>query len=90
MCDNCENFGHWIQKCYKLHGYPPSHPKAKMNSGQNLNRHKGIYVANQVGEVSNTNEGSLTISDAQLEQLLSLLNNQNEGSHSKANAPRFV
>ncbi|KAH9669827.1 retrovirus-related pol polyprotein from transposon RE2 [Citrus sinensis] len=54
------------------------HPKAKINSGQNSNRHKGISVANQV-------EGSLTISDDQLKQLLSLLNNQNEGSHSKAN-----
>ena len=43
-------------------------------------------MANQVGEGSNTNEGSLTISDAQLKQLLSLLNNQNKGSHSKANA----
>ena len=42
-------------------------------------------MANQVEEGSNANEGSLTISDAQLKQLLSLLNNQNEGSHSKAN-----
>ncbi|KDO41801.1 hypothetical protein CISIN_1g037253mg [Citrus sinensis] len=119
LCDHCGNFSHWIQKCYKLHGYTPGHlkakmnsgqnsnrhkgismadqvgevsntneghPKAKMNSGQNLNRHKGIFVVDQVGEVSNTNEGSLTTSDAQLKQLLSPLNNQNEGSHSKANA----
>ena len=42
-------------------------------------------MANQFGEVSNTNEGSLTISDVQLKQLLSLLNNQNEGSHFKEN-----
>ncbi|KAL9416375.1 hypothetical protein AB3S75_039550 [Citrus x aurantiifolia] len=33
LCDHCGNFGHWIQKCYKLHGYPPGHPKAKINSG---------------------------------------------------------
>ena len=57
-----------------------------MNSDQNSNRHKGISMTNQVGEGSNTNDGSLTISDAQLKQLFSLLNNQNEGFHSKENA----
>ena len=43
-------------------------------------------MANQIGEGSSTYEGSLIISDAQLKQLLSLLNNQNKSSHSKANA----
>ena len=43
-------------------------------------------MANQIGKGSSTYEGSLIISDAQLKQLLSLLNNQNESSHSKANA----
>ena len=42
-------------------------------------------MANPFGEVSNTNESSLTISDVQLKQLLSLSNNQNEGSHFKEN-----
>lgn len=86
LCDHCGNLGHWIQKCYKLHGYPPGHPKAKKNSSQNSNRHKGISMANQVREALSINEGSITISNAQLKQLFSLLNNQNECSNSKANA----
>lgn len=51
-------------------------------------RIKGFYAANQVSEVSHSDEGRLAVSllDVQLKQLLSLLNNQNEGPGSKTNA----
>lgn len=59
-----------------------------MNSGQNPNMHKGYSVANQVSEVSHNDEGKPTVSlsKAQLKQLLSLLNNYDEVSSSKANS----
>ncbi|XP_073274883.1 uncharacterized protein [Primulina huaijiensis] len=28
-CSHCHYTGHTIDKCYQLHGYPPSHPKYK-------------------------------------------------------------
>ena len=76
--------GHWVQKCFQLHRNPPGHPKAIMNSGLNSNWYKGFSTANQV---SKADEGrpAIALSEAQLKQLLSLLNNQDEGSNSKAN-----
>ncbi|KAH7549993.1 hypothetical protein JRO89_XS13G0117000 [Xanthoceras sorbifolium] len=64
------------------------HPKARMNSGPNSNQHKGFSGANQVSEVSHNAEvrHTVSLSETQLKQLLSLLNNQDEGSSSKANA----
>ncbi|XP_073119820.1 uncharacterized protein [Henckelia pumila] len=29
ICAHCHYTGHTIDKCYRLHGYPPSHPKYK-------------------------------------------------------------
>ena len=64
---------------------PPGHPKARMTSDSNSNRYKGFSTTNQVSEAD---EGRLEValSESQLKQLLSLLNNQDEGSSSKANA----
>lgn len=31
VCDHCHIKGHTIDKCYKLHGYPPSHPRYNSN-----------------------------------------------------------
>ena len=77
--------GHWVQKFFQLHGYPPGHPKARMNSGPNSNRYKGFFVANQVSK-ADKGDPTVALSEAQLKQLFSLLNNQDEGSNSKANA----
>ncbi|KAL5737863.1 hypothetical protein ACOSP7_030624 [Xanthoceras sorbifolium] len=88
QCTHCGEMGHWVQKCFQLHGYPSGHPKARMNSGPNSNQHKGFSAANQESEVSHNVEVRPTVllSETQLKQLLSLLNNQDEGSSSKANA----
>ncbi|RVW99461.1 hypothetical protein CK203_038483 [Vitis vinifera] len=64
-----------------LHGYPPRHPKARTSS--NFNRHKNTSMANQVSDGANKDDGKLVltgISEAQLQQLLSLLNDKNGGS----------
>ncbi|CAL9232096.1 unnamed protein product [Arabidopsis halleri] len=31
-CSHCNRIGHTVDKCYKVHGYPPGHPRAKQNS----------------------------------------------------------
>ena len=85
QCSYCGDMGHWVQKCFQLHGYPPGHPKARMNLGSNSNRNKSFSAANQVSE-ADEGRPAVALSEAQLKQLLSLLNNQDENSSSKANA----
>jgi len=80
--------GHWVQKCFQLHGYPSGHPKTRMHSGPISNHHKGFSAANQVSEVSHNDEvrPMVSLSETQLKQLLSLLKNHDDSSSSKANA----
>ena len=59
--------GHFVEKCYQLHGYPPGHPKARTCSI--FNRHKNTSVANQVSDGANKDDGKSVvtrISEAQL------------------------
>ena len=78
--------GHFVEKCYQLHRYPPRHPKAR--TGSIFNRHKNTSVANQVSDGANKDDGKTMvteISEAQLQQLLSLLNDKDEGTSSQEN-----
>ncbi|RVW43404.1 hypothetical protein CK203_018503 [Vitis vinifera] len=85
QCSYCGDMGHWVQKCFQLHGYPPGHLKARMNLDSNSNRNKSFSAANQVSE-ADEGKPAVALSEAQLKQLLSLLNNQDENSSSKVNA----
>ena len=78
--------GHFVEKCYQLHGYPPGHPKARR--GSIFNRHKNTYVANQVSDSENKDDGKSVvtgISEAQLQHLLSLLNDKDKITSSQEN-----
>nr|TKR84114.1 hypothetical protein D5086_0000261470 [Populus alba] len=100
QCTHCGEMGHWVQKCFQLNGYPPRHPKARMNGypigNQSTignqhsigNQHNGFPLANQVSEMSHKDEvrPTVSLSETQLKQLLSLLNNHEDSSSSKANA----
>ncbi|KAL5824690.1 hypothetical protein ACOSQ3_020753 [Xanthoceras sorbifolium] len=81
-CTHCGELGHWIQTCYELHGYPAGHPKAQF-TGPKRFHNNNRPVANQVTEDSSPVVG---ISEVQLKQLLSLLDNKTEGSSSQAHA----
>nr|DAD29671.1 TPA_asm: hypothetical protein HUJ06_031139 [Nelumbo nucifera] len=85
QCTYCGDKGHWVQKCYQLHGYPPGHPKAKNTLGSNQ---FGKPAANHVSKGYSKEEEKpiVGISEAQLQQLLSLLSIKNEGSSPQANA----
>ncbi|RVX02453.1 Retrovirus-related Pol polyprotein from transposon RE2 [Vitis vinifera] len=70
-----------------LHKYPPGHPKAR--TGSNFNHHRNTSVANQVYDGANKDDGKLVLTGilkAQLQQLLSLLNDRNGGTSFQANA----
>jgi hypothetical protein len=65
MCTHCGLLGHTIEKCYKLHGYPP---------GYKFTKGKQISSANQVSECSMSQpQPQLPITSDQCQQLLALL-----------------
>ena len=68
QCAYCGDMGHFVEKCYQLHGYPPGHPKAR--TGSIFNRHKNTSMANQVSDGANKDDGKSVvtrISEAQLQ-----------------------
>ena len=76
FCTHCNMSGHTVEKCYKLHGYPPGYkPKGKQ-----------IANANQVtfnpGDGGLVNGNQCPISKAQCEKLLAFLNSGNTGTGS--------
>ncbi|KAJ9554960.1 hypothetical protein OSB04_009574 [Centaurea solstitialis] len=84
LCTFCKELGHWAHTCWKLHGYPPTHPKAKTSQP----------ASNNVYKTSGDEEPSISLSKAHLEQLLSILNSQSikpesdSSSGPKANATK--
>jgi transposase InsO family protein len=61
LCTHCGLLGHIIEKCYKLHGYPPGY---KFSKGRN---------ASSINQVSESSMPQLPITSEQCQQLLSLL-----------------
>ncbi|KAI9200546.1 hypothetical protein LWI28_009691 [Acer negundo] len=88
LCTHCGELGHWVQTGYTLHGYPTGHPRAKNNSGPKYFNNNNRPAVNHVSEVPSKEDNNpiVGISEAQLQQLLSLLDNKNGGSSSQANA----
>jgi len=72
FCIHCNMQGHTIEKCYKLHGYPPSYkPKGKAGANANVNQAFCNFV-NGV-EYALVPSNQWPISKAQCEQLLAFL-----------------
>ena len=51
--------GHFVEKCYQLHGYPPGQLKAR--TGSIFNLHKNTSVANQVSDGANKDDGKSVV-----------------------------
>ena len=66
VCAHCGITGHTIDKCFKIHGYPPGYKFKGKNS-------LAPHVANQVAVQDNTAESSVAIPVNQYQQLLALL-----------------
>ncbi|KAI9181123.1 hypothetical protein LWI28_011688 [Acer negundo] len=86
-CTHCGELGHWIQTCYALHGYPAGHSKAKF-TGPHRFHNNNRPTANHVSECISKEDSNpvVGLSEAQLKQLLSLLDNKSEESSSEAHA----
>ena len=88
FCTNCNMFGHTIEKCYKLHGYPLGYkPKGKNNASANQ---VSSQLSNEA-ESFTSGRNLCPISKAQCEQLLAFLSSgsgyasRGDGSHHVAN-----
>jgi hypothetical protein len=65
LCSHCGLLGHTVEKCYRLHGFPPGFKFTKNKGG-------GTHSANQVQD-SETSPSPLSITPEQCQQLLALL-----------------
>ena len=71
LCTHCNMLGHTVDKCYKLHGYPPGY---KHKGKPNFNANQVSYPQGQAVEVPSNASVQCPISKAQCEQLLALFN----------------
>ncbi|KAL5566450.1 hypothetical protein UlMin_029614 [Ulmus minor] len=86
-CAHCGYLGHTIDKCYKLHGYPPGFKFRNSNSMGNTGKYSPVTqnrpMANQTGASSDQGDDSTdqtssvsTLSSSQCQQLIALLSTQ--------------
>ncbi|XP_075494847.1 uncharacterized protein LOC142532430 [Primulina tabacum] len=73
VCSHCEGIGHTVDKCYKLHGYPPSHPKYKSK------QYPSKAADNQARGLTNDSVSSpceTSLNQEQCKQLIAILSSQ--------------
>uniref|UniRef100_A0A803NFI1 Integrase catalytic domain-containing protein n=1 Tax=Cannabis sativa TaxID=3483 RepID=A0A803NFI1_CANSA len=76
FCTHCNILGHTIEKCYKIHGYPPGYNK---NKGKEAAVNQ-IQTSSEGANSSNDNSTLLPqLTSAQYQQLLNLLATQHTG-----------
>ncbi|XP_075486382.1 uncharacterized protein LOC142525993 [Primulina tabacum] len=73
VCSHCEGVGHTVDKCYKLHGYPPGHPKYK--SKQFSNKAYANQARGPTNELT-ASTGEASLNQEQCKQLIALLSSQ--------------
>jgi hypothetical protein len=71
ICTHCGIPGHIVEKCYKLHGYPPSFKFTRTRTPQ-----QAVHSANQVQELEHPSSFTppFSITQEQCQKLLSLIN----------------
>ena len=81
ICSHCNIAGHTVDKCYKLHGYPPSY-KSRMNPTGNKAFSSSQSV--QANQVSSSSLGSpvATLFVSQCQQIIDFLHSQLRASPS--------
>lgn len=84
MCTYCGGTTYSVEKCYKLHGYPPGYKTRQRLPSfihSDVNKSPNYMVANQVSEsISDQNQNNVgdfvqTLNQNQYQQLISMLNN---------------
>ena len=69
LCTHCNMLGHTIDKCHKLHGYPPEYKQKGKSNANQVSYDQGTLVENP-----SSRSVQCPISKAQCEQLLAYLN----------------
>ncbi|KZV39447.1 hypothetical protein F511_13438 [Dorcoceras hygrometricum] len=78
VCSHCHFRNHTVDKCYKLHGYPPGHPKLKQQLSQgNAQVHQ---ISSDVQDHMNAPGDTLT--QSQCKQLIEFLSSKLQYGHS--------
>ncbi|XP_073317119.1 uncharacterized protein [Primulina huaijiensis] len=67
VCSHCDFSGHTVDKCYKLHGYPPGHPKF------NQQQQKGRAYVCQAPAPEPTSSSADSLTAGQCRQLIDFL-----------------
>ncbi|KZV26776.1 hypothetical protein F511_28693 [Dorcoceras hygrometricum] len=72
ICSHCHFRNHTIDKCYKLHGYPPGHPKFKSQISQ------GSAQAHQASNITETHQYAQgdSLTQSQCRQLIEFLSSK--------------
>ncbi|XP_068661006.1 uncharacterized protein [Aristolochia californica] len=85
-CNHCKRYGHTMDRCYKLHGYP-SAPKAKTNNYSHVAAHQVSTADDNQG--SSTSVGSFVqnLNSNQYQQLMSMLSTHLSSSAKVSTAP---
>ncbi|XP_019089093.1 PREDICTED: uncharacterized protein LOC109127935 [Camelina sativa] len=78
-CSHCSRIGHVADTCYKLHGYPPGHPRAKKN---NYVGSTNLASAGQIEESKDQLKENVNddLSKEQLQQMISYLSTKLQSS----------
>ncbi|KZV34540.1 hypothetical protein F511_28631 [Dorcoceras hygrometricum] len=90
VCSHCHFRNHTVDKCYKLHGYPPGHPKLKQQlSRGNAQVHQ---ISSTIQDFSNMqdhmNAPGDTLTQSQCKQLIEFLSSKLQYGHSLQAEPQ--
>ena len=90
LCSNCGIQGHIVDKCYKLHGYPPSYKTREKSNPPKVQINKtSSYVLDGFGSCPQDSPVNTLTSD-QCKQLITLLSSQLQiGSQTLTDTPQL-
>jgi len=77
VCSHCGVIGHTVEKCYKIHGFPPGFKFTR-------NKTAGSSSSSSANQVQTTDSPSMPFSQAQVQQLMTFMHNMQTNSSSSA------
>ncbi|KAA8536734.1 hypothetical protein F0562_029212 [Nyssa sinensis] len=85
-CTHCKILGHTVDRCYKIHGYPPGY-KFRSNNNSNAAAYQ-VSTSDDRSDQSNSFEGFVqNLNSNQYQQLMSMLSTHLSSSKKVTNAP---
>ncbi|XP_073041655.1 uncharacterized protein [Primulina eburnea] len=81
ICSHCHYTGHTVDKCYKLHGFPPGHPRFQQQQSRgHINAvnapHDGVHVPRADASGQSTSQLGDSFTASQCQQLFTFLTAQ--------------